>query len=183
MCEPATLAAASLAVTAASTAASLYSQNEAANAQAAANQRAYDSQMTAYNANIANSNLQKTQEAQALSQKQIENNTQARRDMAKATVASGEAGVSGVSVDALLAELGGRAGNANTIAETNYLNRDRAIEADRMNAWAGTASAINSLKTPQSPDYIGAGLKIADAGISYGNRMNNIKDKRGAPYA
>lgn len=178
MCDPITIAGAALAVSAASTAASVYAQQQQADAQSKANQRQYDSQMVAYNANQANANIQKTQEATATSQKIIENNAQGRRDMAKATVASGEAGVSGVSVDSLLAELGGRAGQANANAEVNYLNRDRAIEMDRMNSWAGTASAINSLKTPVEPDYIGAGLKIADAGLSYGNRMNNIKAGR-----
>jgi opacity protein-like surface antigen len=178
MCEPTTLAAAALAVSAASTAASVYSQQQAANAQAKANQQAYDSQMIAYNANIANANWMKTQEATQLSQKQIDNNSQARRDMARATVSAGESGVSGLSVDSLLAELGGKAGQANANAEVNYLARDRAIEMDRMNAWAGTASAINSLKTPTEPDYIGAGLRIADAGIGYQNRMNNIKAGR-----
>lgn len=180
MCEPTTIAMATLAIAAASTAATVDAQNKAASAQSKANQQNYDSQMIAYNANIANANLMKTQEATSTSQKMIENNSQARRDIAKATVASGEAGVSGVSVNALLAELGGKAGQANANAEVNYLARDRAIEMDRMNAWSGTASNINSLKTPVGADYIGAGLKIADAGLSYGNRMNNIKAGRAA---
>lgn len=178
MCEPTTIAAAALALSAASTAATVYQQQQTANAQSKANQQSYDSQMIAYNANQANANWLKTQEADALSQKQIGNNAIARRDMSKATVASGEAGVSGVSVDALLAELGGRAGQANSTAEVNYLARDRAIEMDRMNSWSGTASAINSLKTPTEPDYLGAGLRIGASAASYGERMNTI-DKRG----
>lgn len=167
MCDPVTIAAVTLAVSAASTAATIDAQQKAADAQSAANQRNYDAQMVAYNANLANANLTKTQQADALSQKKIENNAIARRDMAKATVAAGEAGVSGLSVDALLSELGGNAGRANANAEVNYLNQDRAIEADRMNAWAGTSSAINSLKTPTQPDYIGAGLRIVGAYTDY----------------
>jgi hypothetical protein len=162
-----------------STASTVYQQQQAANAQADANQRTYDAQMAAYNANIANANLTKVQEAENLSQKKIENNAQARREMAKATVAGGEAGISGLSVDALLAELGGNAGDANASAEQNYLRRDRAIEADKMNAWAGTASAINSLKTPQEPDYIGAGLRIANTANDYFNpRVSDARTKR-----
>lgn len=192
MCEPTTIAAAALAMSAASTAASLYSQQQAADAQAASNQRAYDAQMVAYNANILqgnreleNINLRKQQEAEDLSAKKIENNAQARRDMAKATTAAGESGVSGISVDALLAELGGKAGSANMAAETNYLRRDFALEMDRSNAytnrtnnWAQTASAINSLKTPVGPDYIGAGLRIGGSLATYGDRINTI-NKRG----
>ena len=191
MCEPTTLVAASLALTAASTAATVYSQQQAADAQAATNQRQYDNQMAAYNANIAQSNTDlanlnrlKQQEAEDASAKKIGVNAEARRDMAKATVASGEAGVSGLSVDALLAELGGAAGNANTNIETNYLRRDNALEMDRSNIyttktnnWAQTASAINSLKTPTQPDYIGAGLRIAGAGVTYQTSMNDIKSR------
>lgn len=189
MCEPTTLVAASLALTAASTAATIYSQQQAADAQAATNQRQYENQMTAYKANLLQSNMDlanldrlKQQEAEDLSAKKIANNADARRDMAKATVAAGESGISGLSVDSLLAELGGRAGTANTSAEVNYLRKDSALEQDRANIytsktnnWAQTASAINSLKTPTQPDYIGAGLRIAGAGVQYQSSMNDIK--------
>lgn len=189
MCEPTTLVAASLALTAASTAATIYSQQQAMDAQAATNQRQYENQMAAYKANVAQSNMDlvnldrlKRQEAEDASAKMITANSDARRDMSKATVAAGEAGVSGLSVDALLAELGGKAGRTNSTIETNYLRRNDALEMDRSNIyttktnnWAQTASAINSLKTPTQPDYIGAGLRIAGAGIQYQTGMNDIK--------
>lgn len=185
MCDPVS---AGLAI--ASIVASTYAQKQQADAQESMNERTYQSQMTAYNANIvkgnqdyANINATKQQEAEKASQKLIDNNAIARRDMAKATVASGEAGVSGVSVDALLAELGGKAGAANSTVETNYLRTDRALEVDRenvyasgMNNWANTASAINSLKTPVQPDYIGAGLKIGSIGYDMYNPR--VSDKR-----
>lgn len=189
MCDPVTLTATTLALTAASTAATVYSQQQAADAQAESNQRQYENQMTAYKANLAQSNVDlanlnrlKQQEAEDASAKKITANAETRRDMAKATVASGEAGVSGLSVDALLAELGGKGGTANTNIETNYLRKDMALEQDRANIytsktnnWAQTASAINSLKTPVQPDYIGAGLRIAGAGVQYQTSMNDIK--------
>lgn len=168
MCDPVT---ATLVISAASAASSVYAQDQAAKAQSKANQQTYDSQMVAYNTNIANANRMKVQESENLAVTKLENNAKARRDEAKATVAAGEAGVSGLSVGGLLAELRGKAGEANTAAEVNYLRRDAAIEMDRQNAWAGTANAINSLKTPQAPDYIGAGLKIAQAGVDY--RVNS----------
>lgn len=163
----------------ASTAATVYSQDQASKAQSAANQRQYDSQMVAYNANIANANWQKTQEADNLSAAKIENNAQARRDSSKATTAAGEAGISGLSVDSLLAELGGSAGRANANAEVMFNRRDRAIEMDRMNAWAGTASAINALKTPQEADYLGAAVRIGSTVNDYYNpRVADARTKR-----
>lgn len=163
MCDPVTLSAASLAMTAASSVASIVAQDQQAKAVADANKRNYDAQMVAYNANIANANWQKTQEAENLSATRIANNQVARRDMAKATVQAGESGIAGLSVDGLLAELGGRAGMANMNAQTQFERRDRAIEMDRMNAWSSTASNINSMKTPMGADYIGAGLRITSA--------------------
>jgi hypothetical protein len=172
MCDPVT---ATLVITAASAASSVYAQNQTAKAQTKANQQTYDSQIQAYNTNIANANLMKSQESDNLAVTKMTNNAKALRDESKATVAAGEAGISGLSVGGLLAELRGSAGSANMAAETNYLRRDSAIEQDRQNAWAGTANAINSLKTPQQPDYIGAGLKIAQAGVDY--RVNSQPKK------
>lgn len=165
MCEPTTTTLLYLSI--ASTAATLAQQQQAARAQARSNQQTYDSQMQAYNANLANANLMKQNEADILSAKKIENNAAATRDMSKVTVAAGESGISGLSVDALLADLGGEAGRANATAEVNYLAKDRAIEADRMNAWAGTANAVNSLKTPQGADYLGTALRIGSEYTQY----------------
>jgi hypothetical protein len=142
-------------------------QQQAANEQERANQQNYQNQMTAYRYNIANANANKVQEAENLAAKKIENNAEVMRKQATAKVAAGEAGVSGFSVDALLAELGGRGGQANSSAETNYLRADRAIEADKMNIWAGTASSIGQMRTPQAPDFLGAALKIGDTVNTY----------------
>ena len=165
MCEPTTTTLLYLSI--ASSAAQFVAQQQAANAQEASNKQTYDSQMVAYNANLANSNLMKQNEADILAEKKMANNAAASRDISKATVSAGENGVSGLSVDALLADLGGEAGRANATAESNYLMKDRAIEADRMNAWAGTANAVNSLKTPQGGDYIGTALRIGSEYTQY----------------
>lgn len=176
MCEPTTaLAIASIA----STAATAYSQDRAAKIQTQANQTQYDNTMTAMRFNLANANVTKQQEAENASQKIIENNAQVRRDQSKATVAAGEAGVSGLSVDALLAELGGAGGRANTNIRTQQERTDRAIEADKMNVWAGSASQINQLKTPQGADWLGAAVRIGTTVNDYYNpRVSDARTKR-----
>lgn len=160
MCEPTTMMVLSIA----STAAGVYAQQQQANAQAAANKQAYENQMTAYRVNQANSQFSRVQEAENLAEKKVANNNAARRAQSTAAVSAGEAGISGLSVDALMAEIGGMAGRDNISAETNYLRRDQAIQTDMTNNWANTASAINKLETPKTPDYLGAALKI---GTSY----------------
>jgi hypothetical protein len=156
MCEPTTLAVLSIA----STAASVYAQDQNAKVQTKINQQNYDNQMTALRTNYANANLTKQQEAENLAGEKNKNNILAQRDMAKARVSAGESNVTGLSVDALLQELGSSSGVANTNAEINYLRRDRAIETDKSNAWAGAATQIGNLKTPQGADYLGAAVKI-----------------------
>lgn len=163
MCEPTTL----MALQIASAAGGLVAQQQAASEQERVNRQNYESQMTAYRYNLANANATKVQEAENLAAKKMEINSDVMRKQATAAVAAGEAGVSGLSVDGLLASIGAEGGRAATNAEVNYLRADRAIEADKMNSWSGAATNIGQMKTPQSPDYMGAGLKIATAVDSY----------------
>lgn len=151
----------------ASTAATLYGQQQAAKAQADANKAAYNNQMTAYRYNQAQNNFSRVQEAEGLAETKVANNAAAVRAMSRARAIAGEGGVTGLSVDALLADLGGRAGADNSNAEVNYLRRDNAIGADMTRTWAKTASEINTLKTPQQPDYFGAALRIGQAYNTY----------------
>lgn len=168
MCEPTTL----MALQVASAAGGLVATQQAADQQAYANRQNYNNQMTAYRYNTANANATKVQEAENLAAKKMDINAETIRKQATAAVAAGEAGVSGLSVDGLLASIGAEGGRAVSNAETNYLRADRAIETDKMNIWSGTASNIGQMKTPASPDYLTAGLKIGTAIDTY---------KRGGP--
>lgn len=163
MCEPTTMMVLSIA----SSAASVYAQQQQQSAQEQANQRQYDNQMMAMRYNQANSNFTRVQENENLATQKVTNDAAARRATATAVTRAGEGGVAGLSVDALLADINARAGMDNTTAEVNYLRRDRAIQADAYNNWANTASAINKLETPKAPDYLGAALKIGGAVQSY----------------
>jgi hypothetical protein len=142
-------------------------QQQAADEQTRANQQNYQNQMVAYRYNMANANATKVQESENLAAKKIELDAETRRKQATATVAAGEAGVGGLSVDGLLASIGAEGGRAVANAETNYLRADRAIEADKMNIWAGTASNIGQMKTAAAPDFLGAALKIGTAVDTY----------------
>lgn len=166
MCNPAAIAYVGLAITAASAAAQIDAQNKNTKAQAQANQTQYEGQMTAYRSNLANIEVTRGQMESDVTQKVNENNAASRAAQATARVSAGEAGVSGLSVDALLRDLAGEAGYDNTNVEENYLRQNTALNAKRENAFNSTASAINTLTTPQAPDYIGAGLRVAQSGLS-----------------
>jgi len=160
MCEPTTiLAIASVA----STVASVSAQSQAADAQSAANQRQYENTMRARAANLNQTNLMQQQEREAGSQQLEQNNMAARAAKSTATVSAGESGISGLSVDALLADLGTKQNRFNSSVVTNYDNSSMAIANQRENVDINAASQINSLKTPAMPDYFGAALRIGNA--------------------
>ena len=160
MCEPTTiLAIASVA----STVASVTAQSQAADAQSAANQRQYENTMRARAANLNQTNLMQQQEREAGSQQLEQNNMAARAAKSTATVSAGESGISGLSVDALMADLGTKQNRFNSSVVTNYDNSSMAIANQRENVDINAASQINSLKTPAMPDYFGAALRIGNA--------------------
>lgn len=173
MCEPTTiLAIASVA----STVASVSAQQEAANAQEAANQRQYDNTLKAMAANVNQTNAEHMQQREASIQKLEENNMAARAAKATATTAAGESGISGLSVDALLSDLSGRQGRYASSVTTNYQNAEMAINNQRENIGINAANQINSLKTPQAPDYLGAALRIGNTAYDYYNPR--VSDQR-----
>ena len=110
-----------------------------------------------------------SQEHAAATQKVNENNRAAEAAKATARVSAGESGISGLSVDALLANLSGDQARYNESVNQNYENASMAIDNQRTNAQVNAASQINSLKTPKSPDYLGAALKIGQAVYDYKN--------------
>lgn len=130
--------------------------------------------MYAENAARANRNAQdqmfQTQQRMLQEQASAENEKfdlqrEAREAKATAYAAAGESGVSGLSVDALLAEFDGRAAEGkdridqNTEWTMNQLNNE--IKGIRSNA----EDRINSIQRASKPSFFDAGLRIAGAGV------------------
>ena len=157
MCD---LATATLVLTAATTAMSVDAQQKQMKYQEKVNDRQYENTMKAMAANVNQTNLEHMQQREAGIQKLEENNLNARSADATAQVAAGENGISGTSVDALLAELSGKSGRYTSSVVTNYENAEMAINNQRENIGINAASQINQLKTPTAPDYAGAALRI-----------------------
>lgn len=176
MCEPTTIALAGLALSATTAGAGLYGQHQQGKAQAQANQTQYEGQMTAYRGNLANIEVTRGQLQADATDKVNANNAASRAAQATARTSAGESGISGVSVDALLRDLAGEAGFDNTSVEENYLRQSAALNVQRENVFNNTASGINSLKTPAAPDYVGAGLRVAQDGLNiYSQHKKNTR--------
>lgn len=144
-------------------------QMEAQSAQEEANQRQYENTMRARAANINQTNLMQQQEREAAMQKLDENNMAARAAKSTATASAGDNGISGLSVDALIADLGSKQKRFNSSVSTNYDLASAGIANQRENVDINAASAINGLKTPAMPDYFGAALRIGKSINDYNN--------------
>ena len=167
MCELTTILAIASVASAAS---SVVAQGQAADAQAATNQRQYENTMKAYRENVNQTNLMQQQEREGSLQKVEDNNMKARAAASTAAVASGESGISGLSVDALMGDISFDQNRYNSSVQTNFDRAEGAIRNQRENVYTSAASQINGLQTPAAPDYLGAGLKIAQAGYDYKQR-------------
>lgn len=167
MCEPTTILAIASVASAAGT---VVAQSQAADAQSASNQRQYENTMRAYRENVNQTNLMQQQEREGSLMRMEDNNLKARAAASTAAVASGESGVSGLSVDALMGDISFDQNRYNSSVQTNFDRAQGAISNQRENVYANAASTINGLQTPAAPDYLGAGLRIAQAGYDYKQR-------------
>lgn len=189
MCHPA----ATLAVTAAATAASMAQQKQQADAQSAYqnNLMIQRNQQMEINRQIANQSAanEQAQINQQVSEKQIEtsqtlqeNSLEAARARAAAIVSSGEAGVSGLSVDSLLADFSRKEARFEDSVrqnqegfEKNAEERKEAVEYKRR----GRVASVQPYtpKPVSGPDYAGGLAKIAGAGINYYDQMQKRKGR------
>ena len=93
--------------------------------------------------------------------------------MASARVSAAGSGVSGLSVDALLLDLSGKGLQAGTTAEMNYARSESARADQAVNLQNRTAGELSRVQRggPKTSvgvgAYLGAGLKIAGAGVDY----------------
>lgn len=159
------IALATLAVTAASTAVGYQSSVNSAKAQASANAASLKS-LTASNAlNSAQTDLNTQQERAAISAQMQENALNATKARAKATVAAGEAGVMGNSIDAQMRNYFFQELSANQTLQTNYDNLVAQNTLAKQGQTASTQNQINSLPSVTQPSFLDAGLRIASAGL------------------
>lgn len=166
MCDPMT----ALAVT--SAVAGVVGQQQAAASQSASNANQYKNALEARTQNANQVNLERMQSSDAAGQK-LNANSIAMREAQSSVVA--RAGPSGLSVDALLANLGTRGANYNQSVTENLDRTNMALDNQLQNVNNQAASTINNLKTPAPVDYLGAALKIGTAGYDHQTKQAALK--------
>lgn len=171
MCEPATIAMATFALSAAGTGASFYAQSEAAEAQSKFdNQRATETANAAnaaYGQNSIQESIRISQESEATGQRLFDERRAARREAARARVSAAESGVSGISVDALQGQLQFQEAGAAQTLNRNFQNtltdsgfRRESFRADAVNRIASSRPAPTS-----GPSALAAGLQIGGGAL------------------
>lgn len=166
MCDPVTLGVASFAVGAAQTVVGYMGQQ----AQFKAQQQAY-----AENVRSARESAMRTyesqqrrimQEAAKASQEKTDAAIEAAQARSTAETAAATAGVSGLSVDSLIADYYGKEARNAGVIDTNY-EATRNYLVDSMQETRATAqNQINSMPRPTPPSFLDAGIRVA------GNALN-----------
>lgn len=120
------------------------------------------------------------QEQEAAAAEKIDNTREARAAKATASAAAGEAGVTGLSVDALLREFDGRAAEANDRIDQNTEWSMTQLNNEMKGIRANTEDRINSVQRAAKPSFWDAGLRIAGAGLDWhsevADRQRNNRD-------
>ena len=187
MCEPTTITAAtmmkiSLATTLASTAMSVMAQQQAAQSQADAQKAASKRENERYLREASAMRLKEAQEDLVMTRDIQESQKKANAARSTATVAAGEAGISGLSVDALM--------NDYTRQEADYRfsvseqSRLTGINNQLQLSEAGFRSTNNLIKINkpiQQPNYLGSMVNLAGSTMTiYGQGQQNAYTEKKA---
>lgn len=108
-------------------------------------------------------NHQTSQERDIAALDKFDNSLQAREHRATSAVAAGEAGISGLSIDALMRDISGTEGRYNSRVDTQTDWTVGSLEQDKRTASTVAKSRIDSVS---KPSLLGTGLKIGAAGVS-----------------
>lgn len=120
------------------------------------------------------------QEQEAAAAEKIDNSREARAAKATASAAAGEAGVTGLSVDALLREFDGRAAEANDRIDQNTEWSMTQLNNEMKGVRANAEDRINSVQRAAKPSFWDAGLRIAGAGLDGFTNNATIQENRRA---
>jgi len=165
-----TLLYSSLAITALQTGLSIIGASQQASAQADYAKRVAEASVKDYLNRTAAEGTRVIQEQEAAAQAVQQNQIEALKKKATARVAAGEAGVAGLSVDALIADYS-RSEAAYREAVKRNLDYEILASQDLLKAYRAEAQGRIAYTPPiERPDYIGALLR--GGGEAFGTYMN-----------
>ena len=142
-------------------------QSQQAKAQAKVQANASAAERQRYLQEVSSMRIQQGQEQVAAAQRIQESTRKAREARSTARVSAGEAGVAGLSVDALINDLTREEASYNfaTQQQTQMNDVNRTMQLDQ--AGLGFTNNMLRINRPiEQPDYLGAALGGAQTGLS-----------------
>lgn len=97
-----------------------------------------------------------------------------RRQRARARTARGEAGVSGLSVDALQRDIAGSAARQRESAIAGLAARETSVERRKQEIHDQTGFRLDNLPRPRGVNVLGGGLQIASALADGGEKLGAL---------
>jgi len=152
---------------AASAGSSIYGQRQQAKTQAKVQANASAAERERYLREVSSMRVQQGQEEVAAAQRVNESARKAREARATARVSAGEAGVAGLSVDALINDLTREEANYNfaTQQQLQMSGVNRTLQLG--DAGLGFTNNMLRINKPiEQPDYLGAAISGAQTGLS-----------------
>jgi multidrug efflux pump subunit AcrA (membrane-fusion protein) len=151
----------------ASTAASVVGQQQQAKAQARSQANASAAERQRYLQEVSSMRIQQGQEQVAAAQRIQESTRKAREARSTARVSAGEAGVAGLSVDALINDLTREEASYNFATQQQTQMNDVNRSLQLRDAGLGFTNNMLRINKPiEQPDYLGAALSGAQTGMS-----------------
>ena len=154
-------------MSAASAGAQVHGQRQQAKTQAKVQKNASAAERERYLREVSSMRVQQGQEEVAAAQRVNESARKAREARATARVSAGEAGVAGLSVDALINDLTREEANYNFATQQQLQMNDVGSSMQLDNAGLSFTNNMLRINRPiEKPDYLGAAISGAQTGMS-----------------
>jgi hypothetical protein len=157
---------ASFAISAASGVAGFAAESQAADDQERIYEQNKANALAAFEDKQRSVNLQISQERESAALTKFDTALEGRAARATDTVAAGESGVSGITVDALARDFASREQRYNDRVDKGTDWTIAALQADKVGQSYEALDRINSQPKARKPSFLGAGLKIAAGGLN-----------------
>ncbi len=166
MCLPVVMAAATFAISAASAVIGYQQQNIAAKNQTLQHHINKENARKAFEDKNTDLGIRQSQEMEAAAAQKFDTALDARKAQATVRTAAGEAGVSGLSVDALLRDFAGREARHNDRIDQQTDWTVTQLQQEKKGLVSQYQDRVAAVPQGQKPSWVDAGLRVAAAGLN-----------------
>lgn len=174
MCDIKTMASAALAIS--TSVLDYQAQDTQADAQEEYNKQIQKNAEVAHQNDLEALRVQQQQDEDQAEEEIFQNQVAARQARSRAKTAAGESGVTGLSVDALLADFERQEANFKDAVTANLANRDQQRRLEENSALTRYQSRVNSRQPVSRPSLTGTALNLASQGLTIKQDYDRLND-------